>query len=177
MGPMVRAPIAALLLALAPAAEPQESDATASVVGGPSVAGLAPRLAPRLGLALQARTEQRSIGLEPGVLHVGTAAPCPPDWCQPRVDVPGMGAARPSVSRAELAATLLDAANLEPLSSVVWLVARTGLELQWKPPRIGGGLGTGAGGFGDVFVWWKLRLDPWNRPSFPTRTLVSAPRA
>jgi hypothetical protein len=93
---------------------------------------------------------------------------CPPDWCQPRVDVPGMEAARPSPSRPELAAALLDAANLSPLADLAWLLARTGVSVQWKPPHIGGGIGTGAGGYGDVLLWLKLRLDAFGRPSLPT---------
>jgi hypothetical protein len=168
---MVCAAVAAALVALAAGAAPAEADAGPDAA--PSQVPL--RLAPRLSL-------DPSVAQRAGVAAVAGGAPgapvvCPPDWCQPRVDVPGLTSARPSPSRPELAAALLDAAKLEPLADLAWLLARTGLEMQWKPPRVGGGLGTGTGGYGAVIVWLKLRLDAFGRPSFPTRTRVSVPGA
>jgi hypothetical protein len=170
MGPMVRAAVAAVLLALAPAASPAEAGAGAPPAADAARPGAADRLALHLRLVLEPSPAQGTVAAVAD--GGGSRAPtvCPPDWCQPRVDVPGLGGARPSPSRPELVAALLDAANLEPLADLAWLVVRTGVEVQWKPPRIGGGIGTGAGGYGDVLVWLKLRLDAWGRPTFPART-------
>ena len=170
---MVRAAVAATLLALGPAVSAAERGAATD----PGPWGASGRLAPRLRLVLEPSSAQPGVAAVAGSAGGRSPTVCPPDWCQPRVDVPGLSGSRPSPSRPALVAALLDAAHLEPLADLAWLVARTGVSVEWKPPHVGSGIGTGAGGFGDVLVWLKLRLDAFGRPSFPSRAPVSAPRA
>jgi hypothetical protein len=170
---MVRAAVAATLLALGPAVSAAEPGAGTD----PGPWGASGRLAPRLWLVLEPSSARPGLAAVAG--STGGRAPrvCPTGWCQPRVDVPGLNGFRPSPNRPELVAALLDAAKLEPLADLAWLVARTGVSVEWKPPHLGAGIGTGAGGYGDLLVWLKLRLDAFGRPSFPARSPVSAPRA
>jgi len=170
---MVRAAVAATLLVLGPAASAAEPAAGTD----PGPWGASGRLAPRLRLVLEPSSAQPGVAAVAGNAGGRSPAVCPTDWCQPVVDVPGLSASRPSPSRPALVAALLDAAKLEPLADLAWLVARTGVSVEWKPPHVGAGIGTGAGGHGDVLVWLKLRLDAFGRPSFPARAPVSAPRA
>ena len=170
---MVRAAVAATLLVLGPAVSAAEPGAGTD----PGPWGASGRLAPRLRLVLEPSPAQPGVAAVAGNAGGRSPAVCPTDWCQPVVDVPGLSASRPSPSRPALVAALLDAAKLEPLADLAWLVARTGVSVEWKPPHVGAGIGTGAGGHGDVLVWLKLRLDAFGRPSFPARAPVSAPRA
>lgn len=172
---MLRVAAAAVLLGLAAGASPQELPVPASaraVRSAPRAHGGAP--APNLGLSLELLLEPAG-GARDGVVvdaparDPGAPRACPVDWCQPRVDVPGLDTARGRIGRTELVATLLDDADLATLASLVWLLARTGLEVDWRPPRLDTSSGASSGGLGSVTLWLKLRMDPWNRPSFPER--------
>lgn len=99
----------------------------------------------------------------------GAPAPCPVDWCQAGVDVPGMERAHARVSRTELVATLLDGAALGPVADLVWMLARTGLELDWRPAQLERASGGNASGRGSVTLWLKLRMDAWGRVSWAGR--------
>lgn len=86
---------------------------------------------------------------------------CVADVCQPRVSVPGY---EPRLSirgkRTELAAHLLDRANLQPLASLTHLLVVTGLRFDYTPAALDrSALATRAGGWGSVGVTLRWRVD------------------
>jgi hypothetical protein len=169
---MAPAATAAVLLALAAtAAAPPGRDAEVAAQGASGTTGsgagtTSGQLA--LGLRVDPSGATGPLAVDPSGRDPARATPCPIDWCQPRVEVPGLGLSRGGMSRPELVAKLLDDADVAPLASLVWLFAQTGLEVQWTPPHMDVGSGN-SGAHGNLFVWLKLRIDAWNRPSFPTR--------
>jgi len=109
-----------------------------------------------------------------GLASVASAAPagssvpppCVGDVCQPRVAVPGF---EPRVStggkRTELAARLLDRANLEPLASVSHFLLVTGLRLEVKPSALDLSRPTnGSAGWGRAQLMLRWRIDPLGKP-------------
>lgn len=138
--------------------------------GTPEAEGLAPARTPNLHLF--ARLSVPSLGFSgPAALPHGAPPPCADDLCQPRVAVPGY---EPQFSirgkRTELALRLLDRARFEPLASLVWAMAVTGVRLDYTPARFDtGALDTGRGGWGhfQVLVRWRLGAD--GAPIWPLR--------
>jgi hypothetical protein len=120
----------------------------------------------------------RQLELPPWALvatppRAGPGAPaCSGDVCQPRVSVPGF---EPRVSmrgrRTDLALALLDRARVEPLATVVWVMAATGLRFDYTPAVFdeGAGLSTGHGGWGHLQVLLRWRLDAESAPVWPVR--------
>jgi len=159
---MMRAAVTVVLLSLVATAAGEDRPAPAS----PGDAGADP-----LGLRLRAVPRDVATGqlaLDPVHPDRGGPTSCPVDWCQPRVDVPGQTTTHGGMSRPELVARLLDDADVAPLASLAWLFAQTGLEVQWTPPHLDAAT-SASGGKGNLFVRLKLRIDAWNRPSFPVR--------
>jgi hypothetical protein len=92
--------------------------------------------------------------------------PCIGDTCQPRVAVPGY---EPRLStrgkRTELAAHLLDRANLEPLASISHFLVVTGLRLDLTPAALDqSALTSGSGGKGHVQLMLRWRIDAFGKP-------------
>jgi hypothetical protein len=163
---MARVALAVVVLSLAAtaaAAEERNPPGSPSAAPAQVVDPLALRLE-----ALLSDDPKDTLAVNSAPRERGGGTPCPVDWCQPRVDVPGIGASRGGVSRPELVARILDDADVAPLASLVWLFAQTGLEVQWTPPHMDTSASS-SGGKGNFFVWLKLRIDAWNRPSFPVR--------
>jgi hypothetical protein len=100
------------------------------------------------------------------------AAPaCSGDVCQPRVAVPGF---EPQISmrgkRTELVLALLDRARIEPLATVVWTLAATGLRVDYTPAAFdSGAVSYGHGGWGHLQILLRWRLDAENGPVWPER--------
>jgi hypothetical protein len=92
--------------------------------------------------------------------------PCLGDVCQPRVAVPGY---EPRLStrgkRTELAAHLLDRANLEPLASVSHFLVVTGIRLDVTPAALDRStLTNGSAGRGHVQLMLRWRIDAFGKP-------------
>ncbi|HSD19026.1 MAG TPA: hypothetical protein VLC54_03250 [Anaeromyxobacter sp.] len=92
--------------------------------------------------------------------------PCLGDVCQPRVAVPGY---EPRLStrgkRTELAAHLLDRANLEPLASISHFLVVTGLRLDVTPAALDRStLTNGSAGRGHVQLMLRWRIDAFGKP-------------
>jgi hypothetical protein len=109
-------------------------------------------------------------GAAPGEARAGAPA-CAGDVCQPRVAVPGYEPRYTARGkRTELALAFLDRLHAEPLATVAWWVARTGVRLDFTPPQLDPGqhpiTGAGWGRF-QVLVRWKL--DATNAPVFAAR--------
>lgn len=102
--------------------------------------------------------------------------PCVADVCQARVDVPGFGPAFGKAHKSELFVALLDRARLEPFASIAWTFVVTGLRVDWTPANLDAGLGATRGGWGNVFVRLRLRIDALNRVVIPERSRVPATR-
>ena len=162
---MSRVTAAVLLLAIAAATSAEERSAT----GAESAPRPDRRLVPGLSFALDAPAIARDTATEAPARDPAARRPCPTDWCQCRVDVPGLELSRARISRPELVATILDDADLAPLASLVWLFARTGVEVDWRPAQLEASGATASSGRGSLMVWLKLRMDAWGRPSFPER--------
>lgn len=102
----------------------------------------------------------------------GTGPPaCSADVCQPRVAVPGF---EPQVSmrgrRTELVLMVLDRARVEPLATIVWTMAATGLRLDYTPATFDqAGVSYGHGGWGHLQVLVRWRIDALNAPVWPVR--------
>lgn len=136
--------------------------------GSPADEGLAPVRTPNLHLFVQ--LSDRSPGLAGfAVRQHGAPPPCADDVCQPRVAVPGY---EPQFSirgkRTELALRLLDRTRIEPLATVVRLMALSGIRLDYSPAQFdSGALESGRGGWGhfQVLLRWRIAAD--GTPVFP----------
>lgn len=99
-----------------------------------------------------------------------SAPACSGEVCQPRVAVPGF---EPKLStrgkRTELVVALLGRARVEPLASVMWALAATGLRVDFTPGSFDRGLSSGRGGWGHLQVLLRWRLDADNEPVRPVR--------
>lgn len=129
-------------------------------------AGSAPFLGPRLRLTLAG---QGRLAVAAERTRDATPPPCVADFCQPRVDVPGLGGVRRRASRSELFVSLLDRARVEPFASIAWFFVVTGLRVDWTPAAMDESYGASAGGWGNLFVRLRLRVDAWNVPVLPVR--------
>jgi hypothetical protein len=100
----------------------------------------------------------------------GTPPACVDDVCQPRVSVPGYD---PVVStkgkRTELFLSFLDRIRFEPIASIAWALASTGVRVDYAPPRLEGDLVQGQRGWGRFQVFLKFRIDAANGPVWMTR--------
>lgn len=105
------------------------------------------------------------------------AAPpaCVGDVCQPRVDVPGFGPSFGKAHKSELFVALLDEAHIEPIASIAWIFVVTGLRVDWTPANMDPSLGATRGGWGNVFVRLRLRIDANNRVVIPERSRLPPP--
>jgi hypothetical protein len=125
---------------------------------------------PRLDVRLQLDPGRRGVAVAASERRTSTTAPpCVADFCQARVDVPGFGASFGRASRTELVVALLDRAGVEPLASIAWFFVVSGLRVDWSPANLDTSFGATAGGWGNVFVRLRLRLDASNRPAVPMR--------
>ena len=107
------------------------------------------------------RTEARSAGAPPA---------CSGDVCQPRVSVPGFEPRFDARGkRTELVLLALDRAHVEPLATIVWALASTGLRFDYTPPQMDAGLASGHGGWGHVQLLLRWRIDAQNAPVWPER--------
>lgn len=145
----------AVLALLAAAPPPGEAPVSAPAVWRPL---------PQLALSsLPPEASTRDAGAPPPA--------CSGDVCQPRVAVPGF---EPRISlrgkRTELVLALLDHAHVEPLATVVWMMAATGLRLDYTPATFDpGGVSYGHGGWGHLQVLLRWRIDALNAPVWPVR--------
>lgn len=136
----------------------------------PAAEGLAPAGAPNLHLFTRWSGRPPSFGGS-SVPGRGAPPPCLDDVCQPRVAVPGY---EPQYSirgkRTELALRLLDRTRVEPLATLVRLMAVSGVRLDYSPAQFDqGALERGRGGWGhfQVLLRWRLAAD--GTPIFPLR--------
>lgn len=134
----------------------------------PSGAGLVPAGPPSLSV-----TDVGERWTPPSERRSGASAPpaCSGDICQPIVAVPGF---EPKLSirgkRTELVVRLLGRARVEPLATVVWALAATGLRVDFTPASFeSGSLSSGRGGWGHLQVLLRWRLDAANGPVWPER--------
>jgi hypothetical protein len=148
----------------------------AALAAGADAAGgadlLARASAGRLRVRLDLAREGHALAWtgELGGRSERAAAPCLPELCPPRVEVPGFTPRLARPSRTELFATLLDHAGIEPFATVAWLLVATGVRVDWSPPIADGPSSAAArGGWGTVSVRLRLRIDATNRPAMPAR--------
>ncbi|HEX9399293.1 MAG TPA: hypothetical protein VF912_04205 [Anaeromyxobacter sp.] len=123
----------------------------------------------RLDVPLQLEPVAVGVSVAPSEGRDTTAPPCVADYCQSRVDVPGFQASFGKAHKSELFVALLDRAHIEPLASIAWFFVVSGLRVDWSPANLDPSFGAGAGGWGNVFVRLRLRIDAWNRPAVPIR--------
>lgn len=148
----------------------------------PLVAGLAGTMATESRAELRSldqRVVASSATLSPAALPIARrAAPadvggppaCIGDVCQPRVSVPGY---EPRLSirgkRTELAAHLLDRANLEPLASISHFLVTTGLRLDLTLAALNRNnptMPSSGAGWGQVQLTLRWRIDALGKPSW-----------
>ena len=106
--------------------------------------------------------------------------PCAGDVCQPRVSVPGF---EPKLEmrgkRTELFLALLDHVHFEPIATLAWAIAATGVRLDYTPGAMSDGPNSyGRGGWGRFQVYLSFRLDAANERvamERPGRAAVSGP--
>jgi hypothetical protein len=105
--------------------------------------------------------------------------PCAGDVCQPRVSVPGF---EPKLEmrgkRTELFLALLDHVHFEPIATLAWAIAATGVRLDYTPGAMSDGPNYARGGWGRFQVYLSFRLDAANERvamERPGRAAVSGP--
>jgi hypothetical protein len=148
----------------------------ALALGAPTASGMAElsrtALRPHPDLALRLRA-LGSAGepFAPVADGRGDAAvppPCLGDVCQPRVAVPGFEPSYSRPHRSELFVLALTRARVEPIATIAWALASTGLRLDWTPVAMDGP-NSGGHGWGSVFLRLRLRLGADNLPVFGPR--------
>jgi hypothetical protein len=97
--------------------------------------------------------------------------PCALDICQPRVAVPGY---EPRLDqqgrRTELFLALLDRVQFEPIASMAWAIAATGVRLDFRPRQLDTSQDVVARpGWGSLRVWLTFRIDATNAPVIMSR--------
>jgi hypothetical protein len=167
--------VAAALIALIQAAPPVGGDWF--VLREPAF-GTRFRVDPSLVTA--ARADELTGGGAPDAAPAtGTPPPCVADVCQPRVSVPGFERKLDMRGkRTELFLAMLDRVHFEPIASLAWAVARTGVRLDYTPAAINGPNTLAHGGWGHFQVWLSFRLDAANAPVFmerPGRPVTPSP--
>ncbi len=130
--------------------------------------GLVPAGPPTLSVMAPA---ERWAAPAPAGRSGSTPPACSGEVCQPIVSVPGF---EPRLSirgkRTELVVKLLGRARVEPLATVVWALAATGLRVDFTPASFdSGSLSSGRGGWGHLQVLLRWRLDADNGPVWPER--------
>lgn len=164
-GPYLEVVLAtAALLALLHAAPPAGGDAL--VLRAPVFGSLSTfRFSPSLIALAQAEELSGGGSLDPAPAPAGQPPPCSGDVCQPRVSVPGY---EPKLElrgkRTELFLALLDRVHIEPIASLAWAVAATGVRLDYTPAAMNGPNTLARGGWGRFQVWLSFRLDAANSP-------------
>lgn len=166
--------LVAAVLSLVSAAGPAgglTSAASASVVA--TVSGLSTMSEISAAGSVLKRLDLPAWATLPASPRAEASAPaCSGDVCQPRVAVPGF---EPKLTmrgkRTELALALLDRARVEPLATVVWVMAATGLRLDYTPAVLdeGAGLSYGHGGWGHLQILLRWRIDADSAPVWPVR--------
>jgi len=142
----------------------------------PSASGVAAlsrtALRPHADLALRLRAGPLSGGAlaaAPGARRGADGPPpCLGDVCQPRVSVPGYDPGYSRPHRSELFVLALTRAHIEPIATIAWALASTGLRFDWTPVAMDGP-NSGGHGWGSVFLRLRLRLDADNVPVFAPR--------
>jgi len=136
---------------------------------GASFGALAPR-GRTPDLALHAAARARAAAGLAGVATRTTSTErpvCSGDVCEPAVALPGEEPRFDRATRTDLFLALVSRAGIEPLASVVWAFASTGLQVEYRPSWDGAD-GSGRG-WGSVLVRLRFRLDADNRPVFAAR--------
>jgi hypothetical protein len=95
--------------------------------------------------------------------------PCAGEVCQPQVAVPGY---EPRFStrgaRTRLTLEALDALRLEPVATVAWWLAATGVRLDYTPAALDAAANGGVG-VAHFQVLMRWRMDAWGAPAFIER--------
>ncbi len=99
----------------------------------------------------------------------GEPPPCLGDVCQPQVSVPGYGSTFNSRgARTRLVLEALDTLRLEPVATVAWWLASTGVRLDYTPASsdsaVNGGMGVAR--YRIALAW---RTDAWLSPDWLQR--------
>ncbi|HEY6107180.1 MAG TPA: hypothetical protein VIV59_14440 [Anaeromyxobacteraceae bacterium] len=98
------------------------------------------------------------------------APPCSGEVCQPQVAVPGY---EPRFStrglRTRLTLEALDALRLEPVATVAWWLASTGVRLDYTPAALDAAANGGGVGVAHFQVLLRWRMDAWGSPAFMER--------
>lgn len=146
---------------------------TARPIAGP-VAGLAlgAHRAPDLALHLvdPGGGGDSALALEGTRRDGGAGAPvCSGDVCQPVVWVPGYEPSYDSRARRdELFLAFVTRAHLEPIATIAWALAATGLHFEYNPVNLDAP-SSGGRGWGSALVRLRFRLDATNAPVLPRR--------
>ena len=107
----------------------------------------------------------------------GAPPPCAGEVCQPQVALPGY---TPQFSmrgaRTQLTMQALDAVRLEPVTTVAWWIAATGLRLDYTPAAMDAAAsgGVGVAHFQVLFRW---RMDAFGGPDWLRRGANGRPAA
>jgi len=96
--------------------------------------------------------------------------PCSGEVCQPQVAIPGY---EPRFStrgaRTQLTLQALDAARLEPVATVAWWLAATGVRLDYTPAALDAAANGGGLGVAHFQVLLRWRMDAWGSPAWVER--------
>ncbi len=96
--------------------------------------------------------------------------PCAGEVCQPQVAVPGY---QPRFStrgvRTRLTLEALDALRLEPVATVAWWLAATGVRLDYTPAALDAAANGGGVGVAHFQVLLRWRIDAWGSPAWIER--------
>lgn len=116
---------------------------------------------PPAGLATPALPRDGSAG--------ESLPPCLGDVCQPQVSVPGYAPAyRVRGARTRLTLEALDRLRLEPVATVAWWIAATGVSFDYTPAAMDSAASGGTGvARGRVMLAWHI--DAWGAPVFLER--------
>jgi hypothetical protein len=128
-------------------------------------------------LVSPALADELSGGGDNGDSTSATPPPCAADVCQPRVAVPGFDR-KLQFRRTELFLSLLDRVHFEPIASLAWAIAASGVRLDYTPSAMNGPDTVARGGWGRFQVWLTFRLDAANAPVImerPGRPVTPSP--
>ena len=99
----------------------------------------------------------------------GAPPPCLGDVCQPQVSVPGYDPQYSLVgARTRLTVQALDAVHFEPVATVVWWFAVTGVRLDYTPAALDAALNGGVG-VAHIQVLLRWRIDAFCGPAWMKR--------
>ncbi len=102
--------------------------------------------------------------------EAGAPPPCLGDYCQPQVAVPGYD---PQYSlrglRTQLTVQALDRLHVEPVATVVWWLAATGVRLDYTPAALDAAANGGGTGVSHVEVLLRWRMDAFGGPAWMQR--------